>query len=290
MPRAAAPLLPLVLLAALLLAPPALADHAFSHRVVVEGRILDSEGRPVPGARPEVTLEGATERGPCLEAQSPETGPTGDFLVCRHVHELNGTVVATVRLGNATGRAAVDPLTRAAVVKVRLDHASEARDLLGERHFRRVLHVEGRVFSQFDEPRDVDGVMVRATPRPNATVEARLLLSGSVLATAHGVTDGEGAYALDIDVADVPQGARVQVVADGDAATRPADPGFRRVDVDVVRDLRRVSPPADGDRPGSQVGEVPAPGALGLVGAGALAALLTARAAGRRPGRRGGAG
>lgn len=275
----------------LLLAPPAQGDHAFSHRVVVEGRILDASGMPVPGIRPEVTLEGAAELGPCLEPQAPETGPTGDFLVCRHVHEINGTVFSTVRAGNVTGRVMIDPVTRAGVVKLRLDAPSETRDLAGERAFGHTLRVEGRVFARHDALQDVDGVRVIGTPRPNVTVEARLLAPGSVLTVGHGVTDAEGAYALDLEVVEVPAGARVQVVAEDDAATRIAETAFRRVDVDVIRDLRTMPLPT-GQRPGSEVGEVPAPGAAWLLGAATAAALLMARAgaAARRPGRRGGAG
>lgn len=102
-----------LLLVALLVAPVALADHVYSHRYVLEGRLLGADGAPLPGR--EITL--ASERDdflePCREGpQRSVTDGSGDFHFCFHHHEIEPGALVTVSAGNASATRAVDVALR----------------------------------------------------------------------------------------------------------------------------------------------------------------------------------
>lgn len=270
-------LVPLLLLA-LLAAPLAAADHVFSHRVYVVGRVVDAEGAPVSGQPVRVEFEGFAAGGLCLGRADEPTGPQGDFRVCRHAHRLPEDVTAVVTVAGATARAPLDPLTRHAVAQVRLDGPAPGVDLDGWRTFNRTLLVAGRAYDRLPEPVEAEGVPVNATPRTGANVTARLVAGDRELARGEGRVDDVGAFQVALEADEVPEGARVRVEVGQHQAATEVDPLFRRADVAVVRDLRAPTGPGP-DAPGSQT---PAPPAWM-----ALAALaLTAAAAGARRARR----
>lgn len=99
----------LVLLAVLLLAAPALGDHVYSHRFVVEGRLVGSDGTPLPGRVITLTSEGDDLLEPCREGPHDSiTNEHGDFRFCYHQHHLTSSTRVTVSAGNASDERAVD--------------------------------------------------------------------------------------------------------------------------------------------------------------------------------------
>src|ERR1700752_1037177 len=107
MPRigfgAKAGLLALLLFAGMTLLPVAAADHSYSHRYIIYGRVLDANHDPVQGVTVNVgydsvfqgTLEGACANQPGTETEAfgrtqniPVTNAWGEFMVCFHKHGM----------------------------------------------------------------------------------------------------------------------------------------------------------------------------------------------------------
>lgn len=137
------PLVLSLLLLGALLVPVAAADHVYSHRYVVLGRVLDADGNPVLGVTVALALRGVGTEGACANQPGTETeafGPTttrpttnalGEFTFCAHVHILpRASDAAQVELSvpqrNVTQAAPVDPLFRSSVVVLRLPAAEPA--------------------------------------------------------------------------------------------------------------------------------------------------------------------
>lgn len=268
----------LLLLGLVMLAPVAVADHAFSHRVYVVGRVIDANGQPAAGLAVNVTFEGFAPNGLCYDSKEEITGSRGDYEVCRHAHAIPPDAAATVRVLDASRRVPVDPDLRHAVASFQLDRAAPARDIAGERHFARTFHVTGRSFVMLPDPVREEGVAVNATPlAENVSVELRA--GEVVLASGSDVPDEFGRFLLDLDVAELPAGALVRVRAGPDLVEEVASAAFRRADVSVARDLRLVRGPGE-DAPGS---ETPMPAWLALTAALSCAAAWRATR-GRRSG------
>jgi hypothetical protein len=254
-------------LGVLLVLPVAAADHVFSHRVYVVGRVLDAEGRPAAGVTVSVTFEGINGDVRCLEQSPDMTGPRGDYEVCRHVHAMPSHVSATVRAGNVTRSVNVDPDLRAATASLQLD-ASAIHDVSGERQFARTFDVVGRAFTLLPRPSLEENVLVNATPLfDNVSIE--LLRGEEVLASAEVTPDEYGTYRASLAIDEIPAGAIVRAHIGSDRVEALASAQFRRADVSIVRDLRLIEGPGD-DAPGSS----PTPWGVG----GALVALTCAAA------------
>lgn len=232
----------------LALAPTALADHVYSHRLYVVGRVIDVDGRPAAGVPVEVTLANISATGGCFDGKPERTDARGDFEVCRHAHVIPQGASAIVRVGNATREARIDPDLRLASVRVQLD-APTAHDLVGEREVARTYRVIGRAVALLPAPVEEEGVPVNATPLfANVTVEMRVL--DRVLATREVTPDLYGTYRVDLEVDGVPPAAVVRVSVGRDAGEDVVSPAFRWSAIHVLRDLRLVGGPGE-DAPGS---------------------------------------
>jgi hypothetical protein len=143
MPRgsARARALVLALLAGGFLLPTAGAEHLYSHRYVVFGRLLDANGDPVPGEPVELGYSGIQPVGACVSQPDTATqayGETrnvavtdasGDFQFCLHQHAMAEAApgdgfVRVPQEGNFTVQFPLDADFRESNVVVRLDHAS----------------------------------------------------------------------------------------------------------------------------------------------------------------------
>lgn len=268
---------PLLLVATLVLlavaTPVAEADHVFSHRTYVVGRVVDADGNPAAAMPVTLQFANLTPGGRCFDSRTEVTGPQGDFTVCRHTHALPSNASVTVTAGNVSATVPVDPDLRHAVAHLRLDEPSQARDIGGERLFERTYRVQGRVFTLLHAPENAEGVPVNATPRSGANVTIRLVGPGGTLAERVAQVDEMGAYEASLELEGaVPEGATVRVESGGIAATAKASPLFRRSDVHVLRET-----PAQislDEVPGSS--PTPVPALLPLAGLGAAVALRLA--------------
>lgn len=185
MTRSGPPLLPLILLGILLLAsvPTASADHAYSHRYVVFGRVVDASGAPVENAT--VTIAGALEVGACaLHAgaatdawNATDQGVTdalGEFRLCRHQHAMRGenaTLLVVATQGDrevARQEVAVDPFLRA-------NHVTLVADANATEGHAWTSHlVAGRVWSPWVSGETLDGVPVEGFAHPGVPVRVTL--------------------------------------------------------------------------------------------------------------------
>ena len=262
-----------LLLAALLLAPLAAADHTFSHRAYVVGRVLDVEGKPAPGLAVNVTFEGARATGRCFDSREERTGPMGDYEVCRHVHEIAPNATVTVRVGGAERTVPVDHELRHAVASLQLPEPSPHVDVNGERAFARSFVVTGRAFELLPRTTTEEGIPVDARPM-GGEVNVTLRAGGEVRAQASAKTDEHGRYVAELAVGELPPGAVVRAVLGRDGAEELASSLYRRADVNVLRDSRLAFGPG-ADAPGTAT---PAGAWTGLV---ALAAVALALGRGR---------
>lgn len=238
-----------LLLAALLVLPTVAAEHVFSHRVYVVGRVVDAEGKPAPALPVNVTFEGVAIGGACIDAKPAETSPTGDFEVCRHAHAIPEGARALVRVGGAERAVPVDPDIRHAVASLELAGPAPLTDIQGERTFARSFLVTGRLFALLPAPLTEESVQVNATPLAlNATVELRA--GAATLARANATPDEHGAYRAQLAVEEIPAGATVRVSVGRDVAEELASPLYRRADVHVLRDERLARGPGS-EAPGS---------------------------------------
>lgn len=254
----------LVLLASLVL-PSAVADHEFSHRVEIYGRVVDAEGHPVPGAPVNVTLHGIDAPLLCFDAKDERTDERGDFHVCRHHHELPAGVEATVEVAGTSQRLGIDPHVRRAYVALTLDAPWDVRSIQGERAFYRNVTITARVVDALPKPVRMEGVEVPGTPRVGATANVTLTdRDGATLAEGNATTSEFGELRLDLPVVDVPEGARVELALAFAARNAVLDPVLRRADLVVVHQVEAAIAP-----PGSQT-PVPLVVAVAALAAAAL--------------------
>lgn len=155
-----------VFLVLLLLVPFAAADHVYSHRVVVEGRLLGADGLPLPGVLVHVEGQGELLNDACQNDQRNVTDENGDFWFCFHKHELARNAVVTVWADNASDQRFIDrDLRKMSFLLVDATRMGVAPPGWGEE-----FRVSGRVWLR--SPSELDGVQVSgvALPREHVTV------------------------------------------------------------------------------------------------------------------------
>jgi hypothetical protein len=161
----------LLLAALVLLGPLAAADHVFSHRFVVEGRVIGANGLPVPGVLVDVSSVGERFVEPCQELQRPVTDAWGDFRYCYHRHEVGPHGTVTVTAGNASESRPVDADLRRMVFYLQDAGASG----VAPEGWARTFHVDGRVWERGLTRLDgvnVSGLAIDRTPVQVSTVNA----------------------------------------------------------------------------------------------------------------------
>lgn len=248
----------------LFLVPTVAADHVFSHRAIVTGRVLGSDGVPVAGAAVNVTFDGVDIGGPCFDSRDEATGPHGDFTLCRHTHAMpaNEVTVTVKVLGHET-TAVFDKELRRTAVRVTLPMATPAdhRDLGGERSFNRSLLVAGRFFNIGDTT--VENVPVNGTPLAGQPILVRIVTENGILIVEKNATTNEfGDYRAAFDDArELPANTTVRIETTVGSRQQPLDMTFRRADIDIV--LRPEPQEPLPDRPGTK--PVPALGSLATV-------------------------
>lgn len=235
MTRAAA--LSILLVLPVLLTPSALADHAYSHRYVVFGRVLDENGAPAPG----LEVIGAPTfgyEGPCVthpEARTDawgaeafsRTNERGEFWLCYHAHVLSAASPGEVRLdvrgptGESLARETLsaDPLMRVSFVDLRIPGSADGdATLLDGEHL-----VAGRVWSPWVSGEKLDGVPVEGLALKDLPVNVSVR-DGDTQRTAATRTNAYGDFAVRVPLdAPLTDAAVVRVEYDGTHAERPAN-------------------------------------------------------------------
>ena len=175
----------------------ALADHVYSHRFVFEGRLVGSDGTPLPGKEVEFFSERTDFLEPCREGPHQSvTDEWGDFRFCFHHHELDAGTRVGVRAGNASVERPADIAMRRSVVTLREPNETGVAPPNWSSSYR----VSGRAWQVGPtelEQVAVYGIAVIALP-VNLTVRGE----GAGEQTFQTQTDGFGDFDLVVETAD----------------------------------------------------------------------------------------
>lgn len=260
-----------IALAITALAPAAVASHVYSHRLVVEGRIVGSEGHPVPNATVEVTADGL-RLGESCGAQDWVTDANGDFWFCFHNHELPANSTITVRAGGASDSRPVDTDLRKMVFLLVDPGQPGSPTDAWETRFR----VDGRVW--WRSPTTLEGVRVEGVALQGERVDVRVVGGPQEASSFDLTTDDFGDYGATFSLVDgaEPASLALHVTARGESLGGVLDPLFHRAVVDFVLPL------ADDEDPTTLVPGTQTPPAspaliVAAVGAGAAVWAVHAR-------------
>lgn len=215
--------------AALLALPFASGDHVYSHRVMVEGRLVDGAGLPIPNVTVEARVVGDNLTDACpTQPHRPVTDAWGDFAFCWHKHALRSGVTVTVIAGNATATLPLDAELRKMTFLLQDENATSG---VAPEAWNATYRIEGRVWYRGSV--DLDGVEVSGIAMVRAPVNVTLVAGAGNDTSFVVQTDGYGDYneTFQIDPAAGKPAGRVEVSSVTLAA--PLDPVFHRTVVDV---------------------------------------------------------
>lgn len=236
----------------LLLVPAGAADHVFSHRFIVEGRLIGGDGLPLAGRVVELNVTGERLSEPCVGGHDRVTDAWGDFRFCFHRHEVSPLGVVRVSSGNASSTRPLDADLRRMVFFLVDENATGVAPQGWETTYK----VDGRVWER--GLLILEGVRVSGVTYPTTKVNLTLLNVSDV--TGRGayyslLTDSFGDFAANIQFS-LPQHApvaimRLSVEGFEGRVEVPADTRFHRNAVDLVYPLEGAPV---GAPPGSRSG------------------------------------
>ncbi len=223
----------------LLAAAPAVADHAYSHRYLVSGRVIDALGDPVEGITVAVSLQGMESEGAC--PSSPTRNPTdgwGDYWFCYHVHSFGPGAQVTIAASGQTYARAADVNLRKTVQNVALTvpepASSKNASVLSQ--FRTTYTLRGRVW-QPQVGAVLEGIRVEGIALANVAVHATMS-SDAGPGVGHLSTDAYGDYSTRFTVGSRITSGTVSAASGDTNATAAINTGFMVTDLNVV-----VQPP-----------------------------------------------
>jgi hypothetical protein len=237
----------LALLLALLMQPLAGADHVYSHRFVVEGRLMGADGLPLRGAPIQVSTQGANLVAPCSEAQRAVTDEQGDFRFCYHVHALDASALVTVRAPGANATLPIDVALRHLTFFLH----DETRNGTQPPDWNDTYRIAGRVWH--GGATTLEGVPVYGTALAQVAVNLTLTSEGDRGSVLASQTDGYGDYDVTIRLVDGAMAANTTVHVEtlGYQQNVTLDPRLHRSAVDFALQSDAPEPVAHA-RPGSK--------------------------------------
>lgn len=212
-----------LVLAAVMLSQVALADHVYSHRVVVKGRLVGSDGLPVPGQPVDLTARGDAFDRPCREAQRNVTDENGDFWFCYHIHAVAPGVTFNIRAGSVVESRNLDTDLRQVDFLLR-DFLTPG---VAPPDWNATFRIEGRVWDR--GPVVLEGVPVAGTALVNVPVGLVLDADHAINGSAYDLrTDSYGDYAATLRIVpgQDPTALRVHVTTQGVTQEGRLDPVF----------------------------------------------------------------
>lgn len=241
-------LLALGLLASAFLTPSAAGEHTYSHRFVVEGRLIGANGLPLREAYVDLNVTGERFSQPCAQGHRFLTDEWGDFSFCYHRHEFSANAAVRVTAGNATALRPIDAELRRMVFLLQ----DEERNGTAPADWGVTYVVEGRVWERGAQV--VDGVRVRGVALDQAPVQVKLVRPGNAVSTFDVSTDGYGDYRATFRLVDeeVPDQVGLRVHAANATKEGPLDLLFHRMPLDFrfpLEDAHAVRPPGERSGP-----------------------------------------
>lgn len=219
--------------------PTAGADHAYTHRYVVFGRVVDADGNAVPGLRVQYRFEGLETEGECdprqRETQTDAFGPTitdlvtsesGDFIICAHAHRMSrfepGTLVVTIPEADVEERLPVDPYWRSVFLPVQLD---EAHPQASGQPLESNYTVVGRAWRPTGEVQ-LEGIRAWGRTIDQEPVTVMLEVPGQEPVRVKTTTNNYGDFAIRIPVESRLEAGTVRVEVAGETFTSDVSPAL----------------------------------------------------------------
>ena len=179
-----------LLLIALLAIPLVTADHVYSHRLVIDGRLLGNDGLPLPGRVVTVASTGQDLLEPCREGSRVITDESGDFRFCYHIHELAPSTRYNLSYGNTSVERPVDvAMRRSFLVLVEPNETGTAPE-----NWSQTFRVSGRAWRP--GPTTLEGVRVFGEAMTSLPVNLTVHDGEGNTNTFRSQTDGYGDYDL----------------------------------------------------------------------------------------------
>lgn len=226
----------LALVAAL---PLAAADHSYSHRYIVYGRVVDAENNPVPG----LTIDLGTQKpfspepGGCADQPGTATdafGPTrnqpitndfGEFIFCYHTHAMSrtapGTAIVRIASLNYEETIEFDGFIRYSFVTIKLDGAQGTANKTANEDF---YTVSGRAWRAAGSDIRVDTVRVYGDTAHNKPVNITLTYNGKEPITVSTVTNNYGDFSVRIPTSERATSGTVTMVIENTTFTQSVMP------------------------------------------------------------------
>lgn len=245
--RARAPLVVALLVLVTMLAPLAAADHAYSHRYIVFGRVVDANGDPVPnvtlslryheftpesqcGTQPGTETEsyGTTQNNPpWIFPQQPVLAYTdsyGQFIFCFHTHQMSRTLpggaTVVVQGHNITKEITFDALTRNQFLGIELPTveptaSKEARDTS--------VLVYGRLWRPESGEPFVENIRVFGHTLNHVNVSVTLTLPDGSKLQRNATTNNYGDFAVRVNTTARVSSGTVEIQAENQTFTQALD-------------------------------------------------------------------
>ena len=216
--------------------PVATADHAYSHRYIVYGRVVDANGDPVPGLtvdlgyEPPFDPEGACSNQPRTETDAfgptrttPITNDFGEFLFCFHTHgvsrTLPGAAVITIAGENVEERIEFDGFMRYSYAPIQLDRVHpQANTTVKDTTYT----IFGRAWQESDQT-TVEGVRVFGDTIYNKPATITFAYNGNPPVTLNTTTNAYGDFSIRVPVSSRPTGGEVTLSIENNTFTAPVD-------------------------------------------------------------------
>jgi len=225
--------------AALLLVPalPVAADHAYSHRYVIVGRVIDAQGEPAMSWIASATISGPTASGECplSPASAPVTTASGDFFLCYHIHEMSGGTV-TVQGDSFSQTYPLDVNVRKTAVRIQLPITWATKDASAVANFHSQYTVRGRVW-QPAPGSPVEGITVNGVVLPNEPVSVHMIFNSGTERAGSPATNTYGDFVTTLSLGTALSSGVVHVESRGvsvNTAGITLDRQFMVSDVDVI--------------------------------------------------------
>jgi hypothetical protein len=220
------------------LAPLAAADHSYSHRYVIFGRVVDANHNPVQGVTVSVgyddvfaaKLEGACANQPDTETDAfgptktvPVTNSFGEFMMCFHHHDLSrglpGKITLRIDEENYTRTFDADPYFRVTSSVETLDHVSPRANATADDTS---YVIQGRLWRPAGKAVTVEGNPVFGFTLNKVPVNVTLQYDGiTENFTTH--TNNYGDFAYRANVTKRPTSGTVTIEAEGESHSYPID-------------------------------------------------------------------
>ncbi len=226
------------------LAPVALADHAFSHRYIVFGRLLDEAGNPVIGKQVEVRLDEGLGKVESLCARQPNTGTdawpetttrayvdeNGEYTYCFHMHGASraSLQVRAIVDGQELGAAATNHVFRRNFLPIVLSGANGTASPT----FDSTYLVAGRLMFKAGQT-TVEGIGVEGDTFKFETVTVTYTPDTGDAASAKTRTNNYGDFAVRLNASKALGPGTITIATEDKSFSYPADTKFRATDVNI---------------------------------------------------------